>query len=90
MYHVPLAVLCIYGSSDKEVKMGMVRRGVNFLEGGREWRLPGLLYAYDLVLCGGSEEELRVMVGWFAEVCRRRGLKINAGDGTELRGGIRV
>ena len=41
--------------------------------------MPGLLYAYDLVLCGESEEDLRVMVGRFAEVCRRRGLKVNAG-----------
>ena len=38
-----------------------------------------LLYANDLVLCGELEEELRVMVGWFAELCRRRGLKVNAG-----------
>ena len=28
--------------------------------------------------CGESEEDLRVMVGQFAEVCRRRGLKVNA------------
>ena len=46
---------------------------------GREWRLPGFLYADDLVLCGELEEDLRVMVGWFAEVYRRRGLKVNAG-----------
>ena len=44
-----------------------------FLDDGREWRLPGLLYAYDL------EEDLRVIMGQFAEVCRRRGLKDNAG-----------
>ena len=37
-------------------------------------RLPGLL-----VLCGESVEDLREIVGRFAEVCRRRGLKINAG-----------
>ena len=55
----------------KEVKMGMGRRGVRFLEDGRYWRLPGLLYTDDLVLCGESEEELRSMVGRFAEVCRR-------------------
>ena len=36
----------------KEVKMEMGRRGVRFLEDGREWKLPGLLYADDLVLCG--------------------------------------
>ena len=54
----------------KEVKMGMGRRGLS---------LPGLLYADDLVLCGESENDLRVMVGRFAELFRRRGLKINAG-----------
>ena len=59
----------------KEVKMGMGRRGVSFLEDGRDWRLPGLLYANVLVLCGELEEDLRAMVGRFAEVCRRRGLK---------------
>ena len=52
---------------------------MSFRESGREWRLPDLLYAYYLVLCGESEEELRVMVGRFAEVYRRRGLKVNAG-----------
>ena len=40
--------------------MGMGRRGVSFLEDGKEWRLPGLLYANDLVLCGESKEDLRV------------------------------
>ena len=63
----------------KEVKMVIGRRGVSFLEDGREWGLPGLLYADDLVLCGDSEEDRRVMVGRFAETCRRRGLKVNAG-----------
>ena len=63
----------------KGVKMGMGRRGVRFQEKGREWRLPGLLYADDLVLCGKSEEDLRVMVGRFVEVCKRRSLKVNAG-----------
>ena len=45
----------------------------------REWRLPGVLCADDLVLCGLSEEDLRAMVGRFVEVCRRRGLKVKAG-----------
>ena len=34
----------------------------------------------DLVLCGKSEEDLRAMVEWFVEVCRRRRLKINVGN----------
>ena len=32
----------------KEVKVGMRRGGVRLQEEGREWRLPGLLYADDL------------------------------------------
>ena len=40
--------------------------------------MPGFLYADDLVLCGELEEDLRVMVIWFVEVCRRS-LKVNAG-----------
>ena len=55
----------------KEVKMRMERRRVSFMEDGKEWRLAGLFYADDLILCG--------MVGKFGEVCRRRGLKVNAG-----------
>ena len=31
-----------------------------------------------MVLCGELEEDLRAMVKLFVEVCRRRGLKINA------------
>ena len=40
--------------------------------------MPLLLYADDLVLCGESEEYLRAMVEKFV-VCRRRGLKVDAG-----------
>ena len=39
-----------------EVKMGMGRRVVRFLEEGRKRRLLVPLYADDLVLCGESEE----------------------------------
>ena len=41
--------------------------------------MPGLLYADNLVLRGESEEDLRAMIGQFAELCKRRGLKVNAG-----------
>ena len=58
-----------------EVKMGMGRGVVRFLEDGR---LPGLLYVDDLVLCSKSEEDLKAMVRWFAEVCRGRGLMARA------------
>ena len=43
-----------------EVKMRMGRRG--------ELGIPGLLYVDDLVLCGGSEEDLMSMVGSFVGV----------------------
>ena len=67
------------GAVMKGVEMVMGRRGVRFLEEWRECRLPGLLYADDLALCGESEDDLGAMVGRFVEVCRRRGLKVNAG-----------
>ena len=35
------------------------------------------MYADDLVLCGKSEENLRTLVRRFAELCKRRGLKVN-------------
>ena len=79
MYHVPLDLLCIYGHSDEGVENGDGEKGVRFQEEGREWRLLVLLYADDLLLCGESEEDLRAIVGHFIEVCRRRGLKVNAG-----------
>ena len=63
----------------KEVKIEMGKREERFLEEGREWRLPGLLYADDFVLCGKSEKDLRAMVGGFVEVFRKRGLKVNTG-----------
>ena len=44
-----------------------------------EWRLFCLVYADNLVLCSKWEEGLRAMVHCFGEVCRRKGLKINAG-----------
>ena len=36
------------------------------------------LYADHLVLCGEWKDDLKAMVGWFAKVCWRRGLKVNA------------
>ena len=69
----------VYMDTAMEVKVGMGRKGVRFLEEGKEWRLPGLLHADTLVLCDESEEELKAMLGWLAEMCRRKDLKVNAG-----------
>ena len=70
---------CIYGHSHEGDENEDGNEGSEIPRGGKEWRLPGLLYADDLALCGESEENLRAMVGQFVEVCRRRGLKVNAG-----------
>ena len=47
--------------------------GVRFLEEGRKCRLPVLLYVNDLVMCGKSEEELKLIVGRFVEMSRKKG-----------------
>ena len=66
---------CVYGCSDERGESG---DGVRFQEKGREWRLPGHMYADDFVLYGEVKEDMNVMLGYFVEVCRRRGLEVNA------------
>ena len=61
----------------KEMMAGVIGEGVRVVENGREWRLPCLLYADDLVLCGKSEESLRRLVYRFGKVCKRRSLIVN-------------
>ena len=58
-----------------------------------EWRLPGLLYANYLVLCGETEEDLRGMVGRFAEVCKSKVMVLNGEEVLECEvhvDGIRI
>ena len=73
VYRVSLGLQCIYGRS------GGGANGDG--EEGREWRLPGLLYVDDLVLCEELRfaEELRL-----AEECRSRGLKVKSGKSKVL------
>ena len=66
------------GRDEVEVRVGKLKNG-KAEENGREWRLPGRLYAEDLVLCCESEEDLRGKVEQFVDVCRRRVLKVNGG-----------
>src|SRR5678816_3523316 len=61
----------------KELEVGVTRDSVRMMENGREWRVPYLLYEGDLVLCGESEESLRILVERFGRVCKRKGLKVN-------------
>ena len=51
----------VYMDAVMKVKMGKEIWAVRFQEERREWRMPGFLYADDLVLCGG-------MVGRIVEV----------------------
>ena len=77
MYHVSLAVQCIYGWSDEGGEDGD-RNERSEIHGGEEkLDITCPLVCRYLVLCDESEEDLRVMVGRFSEVCRRR-LKVNA------------
>ena len=55
MHHVPLGLQCIYGCSNEGEDRDRKK--------GRQWRLLGLFYADYLVMCGESEEDLRVMMG---------------------------
>ena len=77
MHNVPLTLRRVYGCNDERSES---RDGENesLVSGGGKrvdivWSLVD-----DLILCGESEEDLKVMVGRFVEVCRRKGLKINA------------
>ena len=67
---VPLALQCVYGCSDKRNENGDE-------EEGKDLRFPELLYAVDLVLFGELEEDLKAMMEYFVEACRRRGLKVS-------------
>ena len=69
MYHVPLAVQCIYGCSNEGGEQRDGKEGSEIHGRWEEWRLLGLLYTDDLVLHGESEENLRVIVRCFAKVC---------------------
>ena len=50
---------------------------MRFLEEERVWRLRDLLYADDFVLCSESDDDVKVIVGCFVEMGKRRGLKVN-------------
>ena len=60
-----MAFQCIYERTDEEGENENGKEEVRFLEEKREERLPGLLYADEMALCGVSEEDLRAMLGHF-------------------------
>ena len=76
MCYFSLALQRVYGCRYERSENGN-RMGFRFLDEERGWSLPGLLIAYDLVLCGELEEDLKVMMAHFVEVCGRRCLKVN-------------
>ena len=68
---------CIMSPWLFNVYMDALMKDENGIDRMGEVRLPGLLYADDLLLYGESEQHLKVMEGHFIEVCRMRGLKFN-------------
>ena len=56
MYHIPLALQCMYVYMDA-VKLGMGRMEVRFLEEGREWRLPHMQITW---FCVGSWRKFEI------------------------------
>ena len=52
------------------------RTGARSSEEERGWRLSDLLTTDDLALFDKPGEDLRVMLGCFVEVCKRRDLKV--------------
>ena len=62
----------------KEVKVEMGKMELGFMEEGKDGRLPGLLYANNLVLRDDTEGKIKMIVGRYVFVFRRRGLKVNA------------
>ena len=50
---------------------------MKLIENEREWSVPCLFYAVDLILCSESKENLRVLVERFFRVCKRRGMQVN-------------
>ena len=68
----------VYMDSVMVVNIGMGKRGVRFQEGGKSGYFLTLCMQMT-VLYSKLEEDLRLMVGYFVEVCRRGGLKVNAG-----------
>ena len=77
MCHVSLDFYLYMDGVMKEMLGGVDGEGVRMVVNGREWRVPCLLYADDLVLCSESEEGLRKLVERFGRVCKRRGLTVN-------------
>ena len=67
--------LYMYGEM-KELLNIEVGKGVRLIENGKEWKVPCLLYADDLVSCSESVENLR-LGELFGRVCKRRGMKVN-------------
>ena len=66
LYHVPLAFQCICGCNDERNGNREDRSEISGKEGrGGGDRLPGLLYANDLVSYDKSKEDLNVVLGHF-------------------------
>ena len=78
VYHVRVAFQCKYGSSYEGDKNGDREDGSDISGGGERVEISWSLVCKDLVLCGKLEEDLRAMLGGFAEGCKKRCLIVKA------------
>ena len=67
--HIPLAFQCGYRWHNKRRENRVWEDGSKIFKGEERITLTGLLYADDLVLCGESEDNLRVVIERTVEVC---------------------
>ena len=87
MYVSSKTTQSVYGCSDEISENEDGEEGSNISGLEEKGRILGLLYTEDFVFCVKSEEDLKVMMSHFVDVCRRRGPIINAGcEGGERDG----
>ena len=68
----------------KEVKKELGRKRTRSSEEGKVLILLGLLYTDDLLICGESADDLRVMAERFEFVWQRKHVKAKANTNTEM------
>ena len=75
MYHVSMD-FNVNGWFNERSENDIGRMEMRFRKEKRIWKLPGPMYANDLVLCNESEEDLRAVICCFIEICKRKGLQV--------------
>ncbi len=64
----------------RKMQRKVVKAGATLRLNGEAWSVVTFLFANDTVLLADSEGDLQRVVNEFCSVCRRRKLKVNAGE----------